>query len=237
MSETLKTGGEKSAKSAGATHLEVLTKMSDKFDDEIARKTQVAASTYRKSALVEDFLPSAQMGHLNEYKGGLNEIIKIEMKTKGSSYESILNNKRGDLTILEHTARILNVFDNTFAQPLYNAGVSDVSTVAREALKVRDIYRYVGVAEADSFMRNIDGMAPSLGRSYILEVLSGEDLARTAFAEDADASKKDEFRNWGKRIDEEYGVGVLDQESSPTANLTKMITDTVDKEIKSRKKN
>lgn len=37
MSETLKTGGEKSAEIAGASHLEVLTEMSGKFDPEKAR--------------------------------------------------------------------------------------------------------------------------------------------------------------------------------------------------------
>lgn len=37
MSETLKTGGEKSAESAGVAHLEVLTGMSGKFDPEKAR--------------------------------------------------------------------------------------------------------------------------------------------------------------------------------------------------------
>lgn len=37
MSETLKTGGEKSAENTGASHLEVLTEMSDKFNPERAR--------------------------------------------------------------------------------------------------------------------------------------------------------------------------------------------------------
>lgn len=236
MLEIFKTGSKELTKNTNE-HLETLNEMSDKFDAEAAQRTRVAARIYRGSRLDGNFLSDTGMGHLEDYKSGLNEMIKIEAKTRGSSYENILKTRRGDLSIQEHTARLLNMFDDTFAETLDNAGVSSVSTVAREALKVRDIYRFVGVAEADGFMRNVDDIVPTLGRSYIMDVLSGEDLARAAFSENTDASKKDELRNWGKRIDEKYSVGVSDQEKSPTANLAKMIADTVEKESRSRNKN
>lgn len=233
MSETLKVGGEKSAES---TNAKSLSEMADKFNPDIARKTQVAREVYSYSSLGGTFVSEQGMGHLLDYRGGAGEMAKVKAMTKGSAYADLLEIKRGgDLTIGDHTTRLLETFDDTFMEPLHNAGVDHVSVIAREALKVRDIYRFIGPSEAIGFMRDVDKINPSAGRSYVIDVLSGEKLARAAFAEDADARKKDEFRAWGAEIDQKYGVS--GHGNSPTANLAKMIADTVTMESQSRKKN
>ena len=207
-----------------------LSELAGKFDPVAARRARFMEEIFRESPLTQVNFVQGEIGIMVQpeaYKGGLHEMIQVEAKTRDSQYFDMLNTEKGDLTMLAHTARLLKTFDGAFAQPLHDAGADSISSIMRQALKVRDMYKFFGPLAANDFMRNVDNLVPKQGRFLILEVLSCEDLAKAASTEGSGNAVKKEFQDWGKRFDEKYGKGA--------AKLVEMVVDTVRLENESRK--
>jgi hypothetical protein len=206
-----------------------LSELAEKFDPAAARKAKFMKEVFRNSQLTDESFVQGELGitQSRAYKGALHEMLQVEAKTKDSQYYDMLYTKKGDLTMLEHTTRLLRTFDSTFAQPLHDAEADSISSIVRQALKVRDMYKFFGPLEANNFMRNIDNIIPQDGRSLILETLSCEDLARAAYTDNPNGATKKEFQKWGERFDEKYSKGA--------AKLVEMVVDTINLEKKSRK--
>ena len=206
-----------------------LSELAGNFDPTAARKAKYMKEIFEESPLTDKNFVQMQFGieQSKVYNGGPHEMIQVEAKTRDSQYYDMFYTKKGDLTMLEHTARLLKTFDGAFAQPLHDAEADSISSIVRQALKVRDMYKFFGPLEANNFMRNIDNVIHQSGRSLILETLSCEDLARAAYNDNPNGAAKKEFQKWGERFDEKYSKGA--------AKLVEMVVDTINLEKKSRK--
>ena len=206
-----------------------LSELAGKFDPAATRKANFMKEVFWNSQLTHESFVQGELGitQSRAYKGALHEMIQVEVEIRGSKYHDMLNVEKGGLTMLEHTARLLRTFDSTFAQPLHDAEADSISSIVRQALKVRDMYKFFGPLEANNFMLNIDNVIHQSGRSLILETLSCEDLARAACADNPNGATKKEFQKWGERFDKKYGKGA--------AKLVEMVVDTINLENKSRK--